>query len=75
MHRKFTGNVLQGASQHRQMLRISEIRAACKDHILWLDDLPPLPPRTRHVLFSETKRGTEDENMSTDNEKLRSVKL
>ena len=75
MHRKFTGNVLQVASKHRQMLRISEIRAACKDHILWLDDHPPHPPWTRHILFSETKWDTEDENMSTDNEKLHSVKL
>lgn len=75
MHRKFTGNVLQVASKHRQMLRISEIRAACKDHILWLDDHPPHPPRARHILFSETKWGTEDENMSTNNEKLHSVKL
>lgn len=49
--------------------------AASKDHILWLDDHPPLPLRTRHILFSEMKLGTEDENMSTDNEKLHSVEL
>ena len=75
MHRKFIGNVLQVASKHRQMLRISEIRAASKDHILWLDDHLPLPLWTKHILFSEMKLGTEDENMSTDNQKLYSVEL
>lgn len=60
--------------QHRQMLRISEIRAACKDHILWLDDLPPHPePDTYCSLKRNEAQRTE--NMSTDNEKLRSVKL